>query len=133
MSWQDFLLDDMPDERLVRRALAEVFDVTTEDIGIVRSSWPSTGDAPVRVVVHEKRGDFRCMLDVDIDDAVADADRVLGARSVCIATGATAFVFDDSYDPFSGFLIHPDGHIEPGKLDPDAEERGELRLWKGTS
>ena len=74
MIWDDTLLERRPSEDALRRALAEIFGVSTGEVGLVRSSAASTRSARVRGVVTNVKGDFRCLVSV-ANDAVAGADR----------------------------------------------------------
>jgi hypothetical protein len=131
MTWDDILLETRPSEDALRRALAQIFGVSPGQIGLVRSSAASTGSARVRGVMADVRGDFRCLLSVAIDDALAGADRATGVRRLCVALGTRAFISDGTSNPYSGVLIDETGGVQRAQLDPDAEERDEYRLWKG--
>lgn len=133
MTWDDILLEKYPDAAALQRALAEVFGVSPRDVGLVRSASASSGAAPVRGEMTRVKGDFGCLLAVAVDDPLAGADRASGARHLCIALGTRAFISDGSFNPYSGVLIDATGRAQRAQLDPDAEERGEYRLWRGAS
>lgn len=131
MTWDDILLETCPSEDALRRALAQIFGVSPSQVGLVRSSATSTGSARVRGLIASVRGDFRCLLSVAVDDALAGTERGSGVRRLCIALGTRAFVSDGTSNPYSGALIDENGRAQRALLDPDAEEREEYRLWRG--
>ena len=48
--------------------------------------------------------------------------------SVSRALGLRALVTDESPNPFTWLLVHPDGRIEPVTVDPAALDLGEFRI-----
>lgn len=130
MTWDDVLLETVPDEDALRRALAAVFGVSLRSVGVVRSTEESTGSASVRAVMTPVRGDFACMVWVSVKNVPVDVDRVSGVARVCAALGTSAWITDGSDNPFAGLFIDATGMAQPTQLDPDAEERGEYRLWR---
>ncbi len=131
MIWEAILFETCPDEAAIRGALAAVFGVSSLSVGVVRSTEASTGSASVRVEMIPVRGDFACMVTVAIDDALIGVDPLSGVVRVCTLLGTSAFASDGSDDSCSGLLIDATGRTQHAELDPDAEERGEYRFWRG--
>ena len=131
MTWQDILFEECPDDHALRRALADVFSVLPRDVGLVRSSAASSGEARVRGVLTSVSGDFRCLLRVSMDGRVLNPDPIGGARRIASVIGIRAFISVASDNPYSGLLIDSSGAVGPALLDPDVEEdAGEYRLYR---
>lgn len=133
MIWDDILLTRYPDAATLRSTLALLFGVSPRQVGLVHSAAASTGSAQVRGVITSVRGEFRCMLSISIDDALVSHKRIAGVSRLCASLGTSAFISDGSSNPYSGVLIDAAGRTQQAQLDPDAEDRGEYRVWRGAS
>lgn len=130
MTWDDILLDSYPDQPALLRALSRVFNVGAHQVGLVRSSAKSTGAASVRGVLRRVRGDFRCLLEISVDDHLAGVDRIAGVSLLCADLGIKAFITGNTSNPYEGVLVNEFGQAQAAGLDPEAEQRGEYRLWR---
>ncbi len=131
MTWDDILLERHPEEPALQRALSRVFNVETRQVGLVRSSAESTGAASVRAVISRVRGDFKCLLEISVEDHLAGVDRIAGVSRLCADLAIRAFITGNTANPYQGVLVSEVGQPQAAGLDPDAEQRGEYRLWKG--
>lgn len=131
MTWDDILLDRYPEEPALQRALSRIFNVDPRQVGLVHSSAESSGAASVRAVLRRVRGDFKCLLEVSVDDHLGGVDRIAGVSRLCSDLAISAFITGSTSNPYQGVLVSVVGQHQAAGLDPDAEQRGEYRLWRG--
>jgi hypothetical protein len=119
----DFLLSGPVEPDDLRAALAMTLSVSEDRVQIIGDLGEIT-DAPVIVQLDELHGDFPVSVALFVRgetpaELVASVSRALGLR---------ALVTDETPNPFTWRLVHPDGRVEPVTVDAEALGRGEFQL-----
>jgi len=119
----DFLLSGPVEPGALRAAVADALSLPDTSVEIIGDIGEIT-DAPVAVQLDDLDGDFP----VSVALFVRGETPAELVGSVSHALGLRALVTDESPNPFTWLLVHPDGRIEPVTVDPAALDRGEFRI-----
>ena len=119
----DFLLSGPVEPGALRAAVADALSLPDTSVEIIGDIGEIT-DAPVTAQVDELDGDFP----VSVALFVRGETPAELVGSVSHALGLRALVTDESPNPFTWLLVHPDGRIEPVAVDPAALDLGEFRI-----
>ena len=119
----DFLLSGPVEPASLRAALARRLSLPETSVQIIGDIGEIT-DAPVIAQLDELDGDFPVGVALFVRGETPA--ELVGA--VSRALGLRALVTDESPNPFTWRLVHPDGRVEPVTVDPEALDRGEFQL-----
>jgi hypothetical protein len=119
----DFLLSGPVEPDDLRTALATTLSLSEDRVQIIGDIGEIT-DAPVTAQLDELDGDFP----VGVALFVRGETPAGLVASVSRALGLRALVTDESPNPFTWRLVHPDGRVEPVTVDAEALGRGEFQL-----
>jgi len=118
----DFLLAGAVDHEVLRLALESVLGAEVEVIEDIEEILRVT--APITAQVLATRGEFRTHVALHLDRDVGRAE----IRAISAVLQTAALADDGSVNPFTWYLIRPDGSEDHVGLDPDALERDEYRI-----
>ena len=119
----DFLLDSDVEPEALRAALAQALSVEPDQVDVI-ADLSDIGEAPVIAQVGELDGAFPSSVAVYARHEIG----VEFVQAVSQALGMRALVGDDSPDPFTWLLAHPDGSLDHVEVDPDALDREEFEI-----
>ena len=119
----DFLLSGPVDPGALCAALADALSLSPTSVQIIGDIGEIT-DAPATAQLDDLDGDFPVSVALFVRGETP-ADLV---TSVSRALGLRALVTDESPNPFTWLLVHPDGRSEPVTVDPEALAYGEFRI-----
>ncbi|MDA0169538.1 hypothetical protein OJ998_10625 [Solirubrobacter taibaiensis] len=119
----DFLLSGPVEPGELRAALADALSLPEAGIEIIGDIGEIT-DARVTAQLDDLDGEFPTGVSLYVrgetpSDLVSSVSRSLGLRGL---------VTDESPNPFTWLLVHPDGRVESVTIDPEALDRGEFQL-----
>ena len=134
MIWQDILLERQFENEVLKRALAEAFDVPFHDIRVVDSIEEASEVASIIAEQTSIKGDFRCLLSLYVDDSLASMEPAKVTRKLCSLLNVQALISDDSVNPYTMILINAATEGQSVKLDAESlDEYEEYRLSKDIS
>jgi len=119
----DFLLSGPVEPDDLRAALATTLSLSEDSVQVIGDLGEIT-DAPVTAQLDALDGDFPVGVALFVRGETP-AELVV---SVSRALGLRALVTDESPNPFTWRLVHPDGRVEPVTVDAEALDRGEFQL-----
>ncbi len=119
----DFLLSGPVEPGALRAAVADALSLPDTSVEIIGDIGEIT-DAPVTAQLDDLDGDFP----VSVALFVRGETPAELVGSVSRALGLRALVTDESPNPFTWLLVHPDGRVEPVTVDPAALDLGEFRI-----
>ena len=119
----DFLLDGDVEPEALRAALAQALSVDPDQVDMI-ADLSDIRDAPVIAQVGELDGGFPMSVAVYVRREIG----LEFVQAVSRALGMRALVSDDSPNPFTWLLAHPDGSLDHVEVDPEALDREEFEI-----
>ena len=133
MSTPEFILDSVPDADALRATVAQVMGVHPGEVGVVQSGGavlhsggPTSKRWPVCVMLAPTSGDFVLYVDVATREDLREFT-LSDLTQLCVLLNASAFAFDESDNPYTGFLVSRSGHVRAAVLQ-DTDSDQDVRL-----
>lgn len=127
MFWKDIILKDKSNKAKLTDSVAKVFSVSKEEVKVVDDveDFLEIDTDRYQIIIHHipKKGDFQLMLSIYVMDRhLVDKVNNLHINQLAQLLNMECLIAnDDSINPYSMILIHPDG-VEKAVFLKDSED-----------